>query len=88
MDGLSAETGQCYGGFYCTSKATVPNPTDGFTGNVCPEGSYCPVGTTTPQQCLAGTYNNGTGKFDVSDCEPCTPGKQKDFGKEKTEKLK
>lgn len=74
MDGLAAETGECYGGYYCMSAATVPNPTDGVTGDICPVGHYCPNATTTPQQCSAGTYNNGTGKTDVSDCEPCTPG--------------
>ncbi|KAH3841624.1 hypothetical protein DPMN_115097 [Dreissena polymorpha] len=72
--GLAAESGQCYGGYYCMSGAQVPDPTDGTTGGLCPVGHYCPNGTETAQECLAGTYQNGTGKTKAGDCEPCTPG--------------
>ena len=41
-DGLSAPTGNCTAGYYCTSGASSPTPVDGVTGNVCPAGSYCP----------------------------------------------
>lgn len=43
--------------YYCTLGAVIPNPEDGVTGNICPAGSYCDVGTTTPDKCPIGTFN-------------------------------
>lgn len=48
--------GKCDGGFYCDGNATVPNPTDGLTGDVCPVGHYCPNGTAVPKPCEEGTF--------------------------------
>ena len=75
MEGLSVETAPCAMGYFCTRGASQPNPTDGVTGDVCPMGKYCPVGTHVPFDCPAGTFSNVTGNQDVGDCEPCTPGK-------------
>jgi hypothetical protein len=47
---------QCNPGYYCTGEATVPNPTDGTTGNICPAGSYCVAGSTSAYPCPIGTY--------------------------------
>lgn len=73
-DGLGSESGQCYGGYFCTAGSSVPNPTDGVTGDICPAGHYCPNGTTTPQACSKGYYSNSTGNTASTDCELCTPG--------------
>jgi len=47
--------------------------TDGQTGigGVCPEGRYCPQGTTVPLLCGAGSFTNISGR---SVCLPCPPG--------------
>lgn len=36
-------------------------PSDGETGNICPEGHYCPMGSFYPVVCPDGTYSNTTG---------------------------
>ena len=41
---------------------------------VCPQGYYCPYGTTTPTPCPAGTYNNITNTVDSSTCLTCPQG--------------
>jgi hypothetical protein len=40
-------------------------------GGPCPVSHYCPVGTSTPYACPAGTYNNITGQYE---CTPCPAG--------------
>ncbi|CAH1803419.1 unnamed protein product [Owenia fusiformis] len=63
-------SGECFGGYYCTSSVTMPNPSnDGTTGEICPREEFCPNGTAAPQLCQAGYYLNSTGNDDVSDCE-------------------
>lgn len=37
----------CQEGYYCQGKAKTPTPLDTITGDVCPEGFYCPTGTGT-----------------------------------------
>ncbi len=36
-------------------------PSDGVTGDICPVGHYCPMGSTSPILCPDGTYSNTTG---------------------------
>ena len=38
--GQTSPDGLCDPGYYCSSGAKVPNPTDD-TGNVCPVGGFC-----------------------------------------------
>ena len=59
--GLSAPTGPCDPGFYCDLGASKSNPEDGVTGNICPQGYYCPQNTTSPLQCSAGTFGGSQG---------------------------
>ena len=40
-------------------------------GDVCPSGNYCPLGTTTPMACGAGTFSNETG---LAECHECPAG--------------
>lgn len=55
--GLIEPTGDCDAGFFCLEGATVPNnPTVDATSGPCPVGHYCPVGTSFPLGCDAGTY--------------------------------
>ena len=56
--GADSYTNLCSQGYYCTSGATVSNPTDGVTGNICQEGYYCPEGSSAPTSCDSGMYCN------------------------------
>lgn len=71
---LAAPTGLCNAGYYCIGKATIANPTDGTTGNICPAGFYCPSGSISPIACPKGTYLGSTGNDQLSDCVDCPAG--------------
>lgn len=73
-EGLSAPTGSCLAGYYCTLQAIVQNPTDDTTGNICPPGFYCETGSSTPTPCSPGTYSPSQGNTLPSDCLNCTGG--------------
>ena len=60
-DGLSAPTYQCAPGSYCTLNSSSATPRDGVTGNICPRGKYCPLGTAVPNDCPIGMFLNSTG---------------------------
>ena len=51
-------TGDCSAGFWCISGAATDSPIDGTTGRRCPEGHYCPSGTTVPVPCPVGTWSD------------------------------
>lgn len=44
-----------------------------ITPFICPQGHYCPQGTTTPQPCPLGTLSNKTGLTNRTDCSLCPP---------------
>ena len=46
----------------------------GADANVCPEGSYCPQGTTEPISCPKGSYSNQTALTAASECQDCPAG--------------
>ena len=58
---LSEPEYDCEGGYYCKSGASQARPTDGITGDICPNGTYCPRGIDAPQNCPIGTFLNSTG---------------------------
>ena len=60
-DGLSVPTYQCAPGSYCTLNSSSATPRDGVTGNICPKGKYCPLGTAVPNDCPIGMFLNSTG---------------------------
>ena len=67
--GLTAPSGQCSGGFYCTGSSSSPTPTPtSDVGGICPKGSYCESASATPKACAPGTYANETGR---ESCDPC-----------------
>lgn len=56
-------------GYYCARGAVSAMPSDGETGNICPVGHYCPMGSSYPVICPDGTYTNTTGRensFNIS----------------------
>lgn len=54
VSGLLTPSGLCSPGFYCNHGASVPNPTDGITGDLCPAGHFCPPGSSRPVPCAPG----------------------------------
>lgn len=66
--GQSSTTGDCAAGFFCVAAAVSDSPTDGVTGNTCPQGSYCPGGTSFPLTCPPGRYGSSAG---LSICDVC-----------------
>lgn len=54
VSGLLTPSGLCSAGFYCNHGASVPNPTDGITGDLCPAGHFCPPGSSHPVPCAPG----------------------------------
>ncbi len=45
-----------------------------MTGNICPEGHFCPERSSNPTPCPVGTFLNSPGNAAVGDCLPCPPG--------------
>ena len=72
--GLPAPNGSCLAGYFCKSKAILPNPVNEVYGDVCPRGYYCPESTTTAFACPPGTFNNQTKATRAQDCLPCRGG--------------
>ena len=66
--GLTAPNGICLAGYYCLGGAESKAPTDGTTGDICPKGSFCTAGSSSPQLCPFGTYTNSTGLDECMDC--------------------
>ncbi|KAE9138231.1 hypothetical protein PF007_g1495 [Phytophthora fragariae] len=81
---LTVPRGLCDPGYYCTSGAYTSAPmnyestlfgvSNRHTGDQCPQGAYCPLGSASPTLCPPGTYNNFTGLESVERCVPCPPG--------------
>ena len=46
----------------------------GADADICPEGYFCPLGTTDPEPCPKGTYSNSTGIDAELDCILCPAG--------------
>lgn len=69
--GTVTPTNECTAGYYCIQGAVVASPVDGETGDICPNGTYCPQGSQQPKTCLPGTYQNLAGQ---SSCYNCPEG--------------
>ncbi|XP_077985306.1 uncharacterized protein LOC144439946 [Glandiceps talaboti] len=72
--GLTEPTGECLAGYYCAERAETSAPTDGATGNICPLGRYCEIGSVAGVHCPAGRYGNTTGLKAEAECTLCDPG--------------
>ena len=49
-------------GFYCLSRSESQQPIQKSYGDLCPEGKYCPRGTSFGENCPPSTFSNTTGK--------------------------
>ncbi|XP_070399343.1 multiple epidermal growth factor-like domains protein 6 [Nothobranchius furzeri] len=75
--GLFEPTGLCQAGYYCIAGVNFENPDGNFStgiGGVCPQGRYCPEGTSIPLLCPPGTYSDSLFLMDASGCSPCPAG--------------
>ncbi|KAF6036715.1 hypothetical protein EB796_004987 [Bugula neritina] len=72
--GSTSPTALCDPGYYCQENATTSTPNQGAEADVCPQGYFCPVGTSVPEPCVPGTYGDAAGLSNVSQCTPCTAG--------------
>ncbi|XP_034024621.1 neurogenic locus notch homolog protein 4-like [Thalassophryne amazonica] len=70
--GLSQPSGSCDAGYYCSGGAVTATPSGGLTGDVCPVGHFCPIGSSSPIVCPDGTHSNFTGAAECDDCPPGT----------------
>ncbi|XP_069750647.1 neurogenic locus notch homolog protein 4-like [Narcine bancroftii] len=61
----------CDPGYICYAGSTVPCPSDGIQGYMCPSGVCCPPGTISEIPCNPGTYNPLPG---AGNCLPCPAG--------------
>lgn len=64
---LSAPSGPCDAGFFCTSGSDTARPSgSGHKGvaGPCEAGFYCPSESSVQSPCPAGTYNNKTREFE------------------------
>ena len=81
--GLAAVTGDCHAGWYCIQGSyqaepvmpdNITEPTctsawSNYTGGQCWPGSFCPLSSSYPTECTAGTYCADSGLTDPSgDC--------------------
>lgn len=72
--GLLQPRAQCDPGYVCYGGAYSSTPTDGATGELCPAGGYCVIGTFKPIPCPPGRYSNTAGATNDQDCRKCDPG--------------
>ncbi|XP_076833089.1 uncharacterized protein LOC143478045 [Brachyhypopomus gauderio] len=72
--GLSAVTGPCLPGYYCTEGSPTPAPVSAVFGDKCPPGHYCGAGSAVPIACPAGTRQPEAGGKGPEGCRPCPEG--------------
>lgn len=67
---------ECEAGFYCLAGCNRQRPTSltAHFGAACPAKYYCPISSTTPTECPAGTYSDAIGLQDVAECNTCKSG--------------
>ena len=56
--GLTQPTGDCQPGFYCSQGANNSSPTDGITGDICPQGKYCEAGSAVGEKKFSSNITN------------------------------
>ncbi len=73
--GLTAVSGTCSAGYFCTTKAKVAKPVVESAGEygICPAGSYCEAGVAA-QPCADGTFRSAKGGELTGDCFACLEG--------------
>ena len=63
----SEVTDPCDPGYFCLEGSPTSRPNASF-GGICPPGFRCPSGSSLPQPCGPGTYNNASGQENCTIC--------------------
>ena len=63
-----------YGSCSLCAEGSYSNVIGSASCSSCPLGSYCPLGSSEPTPCEAGTYNDATGGTNSSTCVACDLG--------------
>lgn len=71
---LSAPSGDCSAGFFCSNASEEASPVGSLYGDECPVGHYCPQASGQPIACAAGTYQPNTRRTNETACLDCDPG--------------
>lgn len=58
----------------CYSGAYTSTPSDNVTGEICPAGGFCVIGSSKSEPCPAGSYSKTVGATNNQDCRECDPG--------------
>ena len=59
---MSTNVLPCTAGYFCLASSTSVRPMNSlFNGGICPAGQFCPISTSTPTDCVAGSYSDGMG---------------------------
>ncbi|CDW74865.1 cast multi-domain protein [Stylonychia lemnae] len=76
VEGLIEPSGYCDQGYFCISGSTSMTPINQSieTYGPCPAGKYCPLGTSYPIPCPAGTFSSTAYQYSNTSCKPCTTG--------------
>ena len=64
---MESSCSPCLPGTFCDERGLV-------LGKNCLPGFYCPGATINAIPCPRGTFSNVGGLFNVSSCDPCSPG--------------
>ncbi len=72
--GLSAPNKLIPAGGYYNSWKRNGNLYQGYFGEICPSGSYCPEGSVFPILCPPGTWSDSLGLKSEYECTPCPIG--------------
>ena len=90
-EALTAPSGLCFAGYFCTGGSSSPTPYDNITllinisdviwnGNgECSIGYYCPEGSRIPSPCPTGSFSRSRAVTNASSCEPCPRGRYCSF---------
>lgn len=60
---VQAGVDECDAGYYCIGGTNRRRPTDLtlYFGDICTQGHYCPISSTSPTACDAGYYSDAYG---------------------------
>ena len=74
--GLTAPSGGCAAGFFCSlgSKDDQGSGNKCGTAEACPAGHYCEANATRPTPCPKGTWSDRAGLERKDECQQCRAG--------------
>ncbi|ESP01227.1 hypothetical protein LOTGIDRAFT_111802 [Lottia gigantea] len=73
-ENITEPTSKCFAGYYCVLASATPAPSLSSVGGPCPQGTYCPKGSSQTIPCPQGTYGDRPLLTALSECSVCPPG--------------